>query len=96
MGFWSEVKQAWRDTAPDRMGPGETRRLDQNDLASWEEATLRRDANESRRPRTVEQVHRLLKFRNPVRYRQLIKDIEWAKKQLVKMGLNPEDLRYFL
>lgn len=49
-----------------------------------------------RSQRTTGDIRRALYERNPVRWRRLQREIKWARKQMVKMGLNPEDLRWVL
>lgn len=41
-------------------------------------------------------VRRELQSRNKVRWNRLQGDFAWMKKELKKMGLNPEDARWYL
>jgi len=34
--------------------------------------------------------------RNPHRWKRLQKDVAWASKELQRLGMNPEDVRWFL
>jgi hypothetical protein len=42
------------------------------------------------------QAMKLLRLRNPWRWRRMQKDVRWARKQLDKMGYDPEEIRWLL
>ena len=48
------------------------------------------------RNRTTGDVRKAIQMRNPVRWRRLQRELRWARKQMVKMKLNPDDLRWIL
>lgn len=62
------------------------------DYASWDEAL----DNRQHKPQTREQVNKALRRINPIKMRQIDGDIKWVKRQVKKMGMNPEDWRLFL
>jgi len=41
-------------------------------------------------------VRKELRRRNPVRWNRMQGDFHWMQKQLKKMGLNPDDARWYL
>jgi hypothetical protein len=66
--------------------------LDDRDLSGWFNAAI--EAQTSRR--TQEDIARHIKSRNPIRWRRLQRDLRWVKKEMKKLGLNPEDARWLL
>jgi hypothetical protein len=63
------------------------------DPGGWDAAV---EVSASSPSRTVRQIRRRLRQGNYWRYRRLQADVRWMKRQLVKMGLNPEDWRTYL
>ena len=43
-----------------------------------------------------ENIRMALRDRNPARWRRLQLDVKWMKNELRKMGLNPDDARWYL
>lgn len=73
---------------------GETfkpRSLTEYDIADFMAARYDPPTRRTRRALLV-----YLESRNPVKYRRLQKDFEWAKKCLQDAGMNPEDARFLL
>lgn len=91
MGFFDAMRKLEKNINEAKYGTN-AREMTDEDYASWDRAL----DMQSYRPKTREDVQRALKFRNPVRYRQVMGDIRWVEKQLKKMGLNPEDWRVLL
>ena len=71
----------------------EYRSLNEGDREAWYEA---QDKRQGPKFSTIEQVRAHLKKRNAPRYFDLMRQYKWLKKEMVKMGLNPEDARYIL
>lgn len=71
------------------------RRLTDEDHDMWQEAATLREMDPPP-PRTIEEVRAKLKASNPVRWWYLKRDFAWAKRQMKKLGLNPEDARWLL
>lgn len=67
------------------------RRVNRKDVISFEEAIKQR-----RGPRDLTAIRAELIRRNYVRMRRMQGDVSWLKKQLKKMGLNPEDWSSYL
>lgn len=72
-------------------GKPRPRPLTHRDVDGWFEA-----AAHSKPPRSSEQIKMLLVKRNAYRWRLMMKQYKFFSKQMVKMGLNPEDLRWLL
>lgn len=66
-------------------------RINRKDVISFEDATAKRT-----QPRNARAIRRMLFLHNYVRMRRMEKDINWLKKTLQKMGLNPEDWSTYL
>lgn len=66
-------------------------RMTRKDVISFDEATAKRT-----QPRNARAIRRMLFIHNYVRMRRMEKDIDWLKKTLQKMGLNPEDWSTYL
>jgi len=67
------------------------RRAGRKDVISFAEAIEQR-----RGPRDLKAIRGELIRRNYWRMRRMQDDVKWLKKQLVKMGLNPEDWSTYL
>lgn len=78
--WWEKIKAA---TEP---------KLDEPDYAFMFDDTN----TEPPRSRTRDEIARMIERKNPVRWRYLKRDFKWAQKQAVKLGLNPEDVRWLL
>lgn len=72
-------------------GPTPRRRMNRKDVISFEEATSKRIA-----PRDRQAIRRMLFLHNYVRMRRMERDIDWLKRTLRKMQLNPEDWSGYL
>lgn len=95
MGLWSDIKQAVQDAEDAKnIRSSNPRDLTEYDRAGWADAQDAREAAVT--PRTVNSAQRLIRQRNPVKYRRLEKDFKWLQKEMVRIGLNPEDARYIL
>ena len=67
------------------------RRLTSDDVDSFvEAATLRKE------PRTTAQARAAIRQSNPVRWWRLQGDLKWLRREMKRMGLNPEDARWIL
>jgi hypothetical protein len=69
------------------------RDLTNDDRLDWDTALSKQPRI---RQRTLDDVKRLMRNRNPIRFAQLQRDYRWLEKQMKKAGLNPEDARYLL
>jgi hypothetical protein len=69
------------------------RPLAPSDIVSWDIAASERPSGPAR---TMDRVKRDLINRNPVKWRRLQKEYRYFQKQMEKMGLNPEDVRFLL
>ena len=78
-------------TAPDT----QMRRPTEAEWSGWDTALDARVTRASG-PSSFDDVRQLIRYRNPVRWHNLQKDFKWVQKQMVRMGLNPEDARYIL
>lgn len=67
------------------------RRVGRKEVISFDEAIEQR-----RGPRDLKAIRAELVRRNYWRMRRMQDDAKWMKKQLVKMGLNPEDWSTYL
>lgn len=85
-----EVKKFFEDN--DTSKP---RDLTDEDRAGWADAQDARMSSPMR-PKTMEDVQRLIRNRNPIRWRQVRRDFRWVQKEMKKLGLNPEDARFIL
>lgn len=70
---------------------GPRRKIDRKAVISFGEATEKRT-----KPRDVPAIRRTLYAHNYVRMLRLQRDVDWLKRTLRKMGLNPEDWSYYL
>lgn len=73
----------------------EARDLNEQDILGWNTALDDRETSPMK-PRTREEVRTLIRAINPIKWRQIQKDIRWVEKQMRKHGLNPDDWRYVL
>lgn len=72
-----------------------TRRLTDDDYEEFDRAgDFRRSI--PRAPESLQQVEKRLRRANAVRWMRLKHDAKWARKQLKKMGRNPDDLGWLL
>lgn len=70
------------------------RDLTSEDRAGWANA---QDARlKPPKVSTVNDVRRLIRNRNPVRWHQMQRDFKWVQKEMKRIGLNPEDARFML
>ena len=67
------------------------RPLTENDVEGWYEAAAHRKP-----PRSADQIRAALRSRNSYRWKRMMKEYEFFRKQMAGMGLNPEDLRWLL
>jgi hypothetical protein len=96
MGFWTDVKSEYNRLAElqARSIPSEDNSqavLTESDVDSFLKA-----ADERTKPKSIEQVREILRRKNPVRMARLQSDSRWLRRQMKKMGLNPEDARWLL
>lgn len=85
MGFWDEVREgvkAERRFAAGQSGP------DLFDVAAETKPTIS-TPNQA-------QARRILWEKNAVRMSQMERNFKWMKREMKKMGLNPEDAKYLL
>lgn len=75
-------------------GRYESRPLTDEDMSSWFAAAERQDGYQP--PRGREAVRRHLTKRNAVRFWRLKRDYKWLRKELAKIGINPEDAGRYL
>jgi len=71
------------------------RDLTDRDIVSWDDALNTREGG-STRPQTMEEVRTILRRKDPIRWRRIKRDRKWIEKQMLKLGLNPEDARFLL
>lgn len=71
------------------------RDLTDRDVVSWDDALNTREGGTTR-PQTIEEVRTLLRKKDPVRWWRIKRDHRWMQKQMLKLGLNPEDARFLL
>lgn len=59
---------------------------------------LTSDYNERERPvsASVDEVRRMLRNQNPVRWWRLQRDVRWMKRMMKRKGINPEEFRWLL
>lgn len=76
-----------------RANPGSTprRRMNRKDVISFDKATEKRVS-----PRDRQAIRRILFLHNYVRMRRMERDVEWLRRTLRKMNLNPEDWSGYL
>jgi len=67
------------------------RRLTEEDYVGFFEATERRTG-----PMTRDQIIEAIRQKNPYRWWRIQYDYRWLKKQVKKLGLNPDDARELL
>ena len=83
-----QFEKTWNQT---RYARSTKRPLDEDDIKDFEVAgdlrVLRQPA-----PQTMREVESRMKKANFVRWMRLKHDVRWARKQMLKMGRNPEDL----
>jgi hypothetical protein len=69
------------------------RRPTETDLAGWFDET-------PLPPRPVksdrENLRELIRVRNPVRWYRMQKDLEWVRRQLIKLGRDPNEAKWLL
>lgn len=65
----------------------------QDELDGWMQAAEQREP-----PRFTEitQFRTYLHAKSPRRWRRIQKDYDWMQAQLIKLGVNPEDVRWIL
>lgn len=83
-GDWTDPKK-----------PNQPRDLTEADRIGWDVAMDQRAASKMR-PQTREDIIRLIRNRNPLRWHGFVKDYKWVQKEMKKLGLNPDDARYLL
>ncbi len=70
-----------------------TRPLNDDDLEGFFDA---QDHAERPKNKTIADVQKVLARANPVRWHRMRADARWLQHKLRKLGLNPEDWRYYL
>lgn len=73
--------------------PVRPRDLTDQDRLEWDIAL---DSQPRGKPKTLEQARAILKARNRLRWWGMQRDYKWLQKEMLKMGLNPEDARFML
>lgn len=69
------------------------RDLTPEDRESWYDAASQRpEANE----RTIENLKLLIRNRNPVRWWRIRNDYKWLQREMLRLGMSPEDARFLL
>ena len=84
MWWWSERPKNYKGQPP--------RTLTDEDKAGWFAAAM----EQPRSPRTMESLREDVRRRNPVRWRRLQRDIRWVRKEMKRLGLNPDEWRWIL
>jgi hypothetical protein len=69
------------------------RLLSQDDLDGWLDAASKRNPPAARDRNTL---RNYLKAKNRRRWRILQRHLRWAEREMLKLGLNPEDTRWIL
>jgi len=98
MGIFDTLRDAFSEFVLGEDAPRERavpRDLTEDDRLGWYDAGTER-SKKAPRPSTIEDVQKLIKNRNPVRWYSLQSDFKWVQKEMRKLGLNPEDARYIL
>lgn len=90
MKWWEEMLDG---LANPHEAANRRRPLNQRDVAGFMHAADRRPKY---RPQTQANLKRLLKLRNPWRWKKLQTEFRWAQKQLEKAGYDPEEIRWLL
>lgn len=54
------------------------------------------NAARSQKPGNYDTVRKFLEAKNPYRWARIQSDQHWMEKQLTKLGLDPEDARFYL
>lgn len=70
------------------------RRLTENDVLGWIEIAEKREGQPPRLTR--DQWISYLRAKNPVRVRRMQSDFKWAQRMLLKIGVDPEEVRWLL
>lgn len=71
------------------------RPLNERDIDGFLTAAARRDRPKPN-PIKSAAIQELLRARNPWRWRRFRSDVTWIRKQLIKMGYDPEEIRWLL
>lgn len=82
-----------------RRNPNDKRRLNQNDLDGiWEASTDRVTSAAFRTPRrmTRDEIIAVIKQKNGYRWWRIQYDYRWLRKQMKKLGQNPDEARELL
>lgn len=74
-----------------QIGKNKPRPLTEDDVD-----TFLRDASQRPKVKTIESLRANLVARHPYRWRRMMKDMEYFKRQLEKQGANPEDLPWLM
>lgn len=67
--------------------------LEDDEILAWTKIADTRDAKP---PRKLDNQQRVayLKAKNPVRVSRMRRDFAWAQKHLIRMGVDPEEVRW--
>jgi len=71
------------------------RQANEHDILAWVDATEQREGQPPPRL-TTEQWAAYLKAKNPARWYRMRKDFKWAQRMLLKIGVDPEEVRWLL
>jgi hypothetical protein len=84
---------SWRDRRRYRGKP--SRPLNEADVAAWVDVAEER---ENKPPAQIDRDQWLayLRAKNPVRVHRMKKDLQWAQRMLLKIGVDPEEVRWLL
>jgi hypothetical protein len=101
MSFWSELKKQYQEEmerlnqkdAAKQGSSTQPRHVTDSDLASWFNAA---DERPTQTTLDLNQMRNYLKAKNPYRWARMQSDMRWARKIFVKLGRNPEDVRWLL
>jgi hypothetical protein len=80
-------------TGPNAKTPGEPRFIGDDVIDGWLKAASQRKPPAKRDRATL---RNYLHARSPWRWRRLQRDLRWAERQLLRLGMNPEDARWIL
>lgn len=83
----------WKDRVKYKGQP--KRQPTQEDLLGWIDITEAREGKPPPRV-TTEQWAAYLKAKNPARWYRMRKDFKWAQRMLLKIGVDPEEVRWLL
>jgi hypothetical protein len=70
------------------------RQANEDEVQGWFNSADEREQKSPVKPLNNQQRHNYLRAKNPVRYYRMRSDMRWAMKLYVKLGLDPEEVRW--